>query len=54
MDAPDGVTVHVRGVPGDLWHRVKVAAAERNESLRTFVTRAIEARLDTLSGESNQ
>ena len=42
MKALDAVTIHVRSVPADLWHRVRVAAAQRGETLRTFVIRALE------------
>ena len=38
---PDGATIHVRGIPADLWRRVRVAAAERGETIREFVIRAI-------------
>ena len=33
---------HIRSVPDDLWHRVRVQAAVNGVSLREFVIRALE------------
>ena len=41
----------VRGVPDDLWRRLKVLAAQNGTSLRELVVRAISELLDREEGK---
>lgn len=43
--------LNIRDVPDDLHRKLRVAAAERGESQRALVLRAIEHELERLRGE---
>ena len=43
---------HIRNVPDDLWHRVRVQAAVDGVSLREFVIRALERAIQEGKNES--
>jgi plasmid stability protein len=44
-------TLYVKEFPDDLHRRARVAAAERDETLKALVTRAVEAELERIDAE---
>lgn len=44
-------TMVIKGVPDDLHRRLRVAAAQRNESIKAIVLRGAEAELDRIERE---
>ena len=49
----DGTDIHVRRVPADLWHQVRVRAVERNMTIRAAVIAALRGWAEQAANESH-
>jgi plasmid stability protein len=50
---PRVAILYIRDVPDDLHRRLRVAAAQRDESMRALVLRAVEHELDRLEADQS-